>query len=72
MNPPQYPKGKKKPIDWYHVAGDFTLSYIAGAVLYLTVEGPCSNITNWCFQGEKKTKEVIENKTERFVFKNPT
>uniref|UniRef100_A0A1B6H9A1 Nose resistant-to-fluoxetine protein N-terminal domain-containing protein n=1 Tax=Homalodisca liturata TaxID=320908 RepID=A0A1B6H9A1_9HEMI len=57
---------------WYHVAGDFTLSYIAGAVLYLTVEGPCSNITNWCFQGEKKTKEVIQNKTERFAFKNPT
>ncbi|KAG8287294.1 hypothetical protein J6590_041538 [Homalodisca vitripennis] len=54
---------------WYHVAGDFTLTYIASAVLYLTVEGPCSNITNWCFQDQRKTKENLQNHTELPVHK---
>ncbi|XP_046660242.1 nose resistant to fluoxetine protein 6-like [Homalodisca vitripennis] len=57
---------------WYHVAGDFTLTYIASAVLYLTVEGPCSNITNWCFQGQRKTKENLQNHTELPVHKEKT
>uniref|UniRef100_A0A1B6KCS5 Acyltransferase 3 domain-containing protein n=2 Tax=Graphocephala atropunctata TaxID=36148 RepID=A0A1B6KCS5_9HEMI len=49
---------------WYHVIADFTISYVASAVLYLTVEGPSSNITSWCFEGKKKPKEVPQNQTQ--------
>ncbi|KAG8287303.1 hypothetical protein J6590_041547 [Homalodisca vitripennis] len=33
----------------YLAVADFNLNYLVSAVLYLTVEGPCSNIATWCF-----------------------
>ncbi|KAG8287297.1 hypothetical protein J6590_041541 [Homalodisca vitripennis] len=46
---------------WFHIVADFTLSYLAGAVLFLTVEAPCGNIAACCFEGKMKSKEVPEN-----------
>ncbi|KAG8250188.1 hypothetical protein J6590_107002 [Homalodisca vitripennis] len=58
---------------WYHVAADFTLSYLASALLYLTVEGPCGNIATWCFEGKKKPKVVPQSHTTELpIFKYTT
>ncbi|XP_046662774.1 O-acyltransferase like protein-like [Homalodisca vitripennis] len=56
------------PYLWYHAFADFTLTYLASAALYLTVEGPFANITTWCFEGQKHSKEdEEENQTEMSV-----